>query len=166
MMRLNEIFYGILNLVYRLLIKSHKEYKRKEYLSKYDIEKSVNFWESTVITGEGVISIGKNTYIGKNSFISSQQGAVIKIGENCRISHNVHIRSASYNVNSMLSDKPNAINEDIHIGNNVWIGLNVYIKGGVCIGDGAVIGANSVVLSDVGSSEIFAGVPAKLIKRC
>ena len=137
-----------------------------EYLEKYNIDTSVNFWESTTITGSGDISIGSNTYIGKNSFLSCQKGAVLTIGMNCRISHNVHIRSASYNVKSMLEDKPDAINDDIHIGNNVWIGLNVYIKGGVSVGNGAVIGANSVVLSDVGDNEIFAGIPAKLIKRC
>lgn len=160
------MFYEIFNFINRVLIKSSKECKRREYLEKYDIKQNVSFWETTTITGGGSISIGDKTYIGKNSFISCQDGARLTIGKKCRISHNVHIRTSSYNVNAMLEDVPRAINEDIHIGDNVWIGLNVYIKGGVSIGNGAVVGANSVVLSNIGDSEVFAGIPAKLIKRC
>jgi maltose O-acetyltransferase len=162
---IKTILYKIFNFIYRVLIKSHKECQRKKYLKKYNIESSVSFWETTTITGEGVVSIGSKSYIGKNSFISCQEGARLTIGKNCRISHNVHIRTSSYTVGTMMESIPEAINEDIHIGDNVWIGLNVYIKGGVTIGNGAVIGANSVVLSHIGDGEVFAGIPAKLIKR-
>lgn len=37
--------------------------------------------------------------------------------------------------------------------------------GGVTIGDGAVIGAGSIVTKDVGPYEIWAGNPAKLIRK-
>ena len=49
------------------------------------------------------------------------------------------------------------------IGNDVWIGHGVTILSGVKIGDGAVIGAGSLVISDVDSYSIVAGVPAKKI---
>ena len=51
------------------------------------------------------------------------------------------------------------------IGNDVWIGNNVLVKAGVKISDGAVIGMGSVVTKDVGPYEIWAGNPAKLIKK-
>ena len=51
------------------------------------------------------------------------------------------------------------------IGNDVWIGANVCIKSGVTIGDGAVIGMGAVVTNNVGPYEIWAGVPAKLIRK-
>ena len=35
---------------------------------------------------------------------------------------------------------------------------------GVTIGDGAIVGANAVVTKDIPAYEIWAGVPAKLIK--
>ena len=51
------------------------------------------------------------------------------------------------------------------IGNDVWIGSNVLIKGGVCIGDGAIIGMGSVVTHDVPPYEIWAGNPARCIRK-
>ncbi len=51
------------------------------------------------------------------------------------------------------------------IGNDVWIGDRVIIKSGVIIGDGAVIGMGSIVTKNVGAYEIWAGVPAKMIRE-
>ena len=51
------------------------------------------------------------------------------------------------------------------IGNDVWIGSNVLIKGGVHIGDGVIIGMGSVVTHDVPPYEIWAGNPARCIRK-
>ena len=51
------------------------------------------------------------------------------------------------------------------IGNDVWIGDNALLKTGVSVGDGAVIGMGSVVTRDVPSYEIWAGNPAKCIRK-
>lgn len=51
------------------------------------------------------------------------------------------------------------------IGNDVWIGDRALIKGGVEIGDGAIIGMGSVVTKNVGAYEIWAGNPARLIRK-
>lgn len=51
------------------------------------------------------------------------------------------------------------------IGNDVWIGAHSLIKSGITIADGAVIGMGSVVTKDVGPYEIWAGNPAKLIRK-
>jgi acetyltransferase-like isoleucine patch superfamily enzyme len=59
-----------------------------------------------------------------------------------------------------LEDRPGPIT----IGNNVWIGINATIVGPVTIGDNAVIGAGSVVLKDIPSNAVAAGVPAKVIR--
>jgi acetyltransferase-like isoleucine patch superfamily enzyme len=159
-----KLFFNFFNIIYLVLRKSHKVCQRELTLKAYDIHSSVGFWETTTITGTGTISIGKGTYIGKNSFISSQGECHIKIGQNCKISHNVHIRTLSYDASSLTLDVPGEINSNIEIGDNVWIGLNVYIKGGVSIGSGSTIGANSVVVNSVPEKVIAAGVPAKVIK--
>ncbi len=54
---------------------------------------------------------------------------------------------------------------EIEIGNDVWIGYRAMIVPGVKVGDGAVIGMGSVVTKDVGPYEIWAGNPAKLIRK-
>lgn len=51
------------------------------------------------------------------------------------------------------------------IGNDVWIGDHVLIKAGITIANGAVLGMGSVVTKDVGPYEIWAGNPAKLIRK-
>jgi acetyltransferase-like isoleucine patch superfamily enzyme len=53
----------------------------------------------------------------------------------------------------------------ISIGNNVWIGINVTIVGPVNVGDNVIIGANSLVLGDLESNSVYAGTPAKLIRK-
>ena len=48
---------------------------------------------------------------------------------------------------------------------NVWIGARSIILPGVTIQSDSIIGAGSVVTNDVPSNSIFAGNPAKLIKK-
>ena len=55
--------------------------------------------------------------------------------------------------------------QKVRIGNDVWIGSHVLIKSGVTISDGAVIGVGSVVTHDVGPYEIWAGNPARMIRK-
>lgn len=50
------------------------------------------------------------------------------------------------------------------IGDNVTIFSGAKILGNVKIGDGAIIGANSVVIKDIPSNTVVAGVPAKKLK--
>jgi maltose O-acetyltransferase len=53
---------------------------------------------------------------------------------------------------------------EIKIGKKVWCGTNVTILAGVTIGSNVVIGAGSVVINDIPSNCIAAGVPAKKIR--
>lgn len=55
-------------------------------------------------------------------------------------------------------------NKPVVIGNDVWIGANAIIMPGVRIGDGAIVGAGAVVIKDVDSYAVVAGVPARVIK--
>lgn len=51
------------------------------------------------------------------------------------------------------------------IGNDVYIATGAKVLGGVKIGEGSIIGANSVVLKDVEPYSIYAGVPARFIRK-
>ena len=50
------------------------------------------------------------------------------------------------------------------IGNNVHISTGAKILGPITIGDNVIIGANAVVVKDVPSNCIVAGVPARIIR--
>jgi len=53
----------------------------------------------------------------------------------------------------------------IVIGNDVFVGANTIILKGVTIGDRAIIGAGSVVTKSIPPDEIWAGNPAKFIRK-
>lgn len=51
------------------------------------------------------------------------------------------------------------------IGRDVWIGHASVIMRGVTIGDGAIVGAGAVVTRNVPPYEVWAGTPARYIRR-
>jgi maltose O-acetyltransferase len=135
--------------------------------SKYAIHPSVTWGYDTQVYGEGSISIGEGTYLGRGCFVLSHPAGVrLEIGKHCAISHNVHARTEKHARVYHLRDEKSAapLGADIHIGDYVWIGANVFIRGGVTIGDNSIIGANSVVTRDIPPNTIYGGVPARLIR--
>ncbi|MDN3596245.1 serine O-acetyltransferase [Zunongwangia endophytica] len=96
--------------------------------------------------------IGKNFKLGHGGL-----GVVInkktKIGYSCTISTCVTIGGT------------NKIDIVPKLGNNIYVGSGARILGPVIIGDNVVIGANSVVVKDIPSNCVVAGVPAKVIKE-
>ena len=102
--------------------------------------------------------IGDNTRIQSHSFICEK----VSIGKNCFISHgtmftNDLIKSGRVNRN------PKHFKKTI-IGNNVITGSNSTILP-VKISNNIVIGAGSVVTKDLIIKGIYAGNPAKLLRR-
>lgn len=55
--------------------------------------------------------------------------------------------------------------KDVKINDGVWIGGGAIICPGVTIGKGCVIAAGSVVIKNCEPDCIYAGNPAKLIKK-
>ena len=120
---------------------------------------------------DGKIVFGKNVVMG--DYIQIQCGKEITIGDNVLLASRIYIGDTSHGRYSGSSQTapsipPNErelVSDEIHIGNNVWIGNQVSILGGCNIGDGCIIGANSVVTHDLEANSIYAGSPARLIKR-
>ena len=120
--------------------------------------------------------IGRYSYIGNNSFVTDTTiGSFTSISADCYIGgagHPVNWVSTSpvFHKWENILKKHFAFHEfDIFkktvIGNDVWIGNRVMIKAGVTVGDGAVIGMGAVVTKDISPYEIWAGNPARLIRR-
>lgn len=120
--------------------------------------------------------IGKYSYIGNNSFvIDTDIGNFTSISTDCYIggtSHPTKWVSTSpvfHKWENIM--KKNFARHDFEIfkrtsiGNDVWIGNRVMIKAGVTIGDGAVVGMGSIVTKNIGSYEIWAGNPARMIRK-
>ncbi len=109
------------------------------------------------------IALGKRVYINVNCTLLD--GGLITIGDDCLIGPNVQILTINHAVSpAERLDKKNFA-ADVTIADNVWIGAGAIILPGVSIGAGAVIGAGSVVNKDVPAECLYAGNPAKKIRR-
>ena len=111
------------------------------------------------------IRAGRNFSCNSGSYINAV-GEVV-IGDNVLIGANVVISTGKHYLGNdfgSILETP-VLELPITIGSGVWIGANVTLLPGVTIGPGCVIGANSVLLKSTGPNEIWAGVPAKLIKN-
>ena len=102
-------------------------------------------------------SVPSETEIGKGSkFSYGGIGVVIHnravIGKNCTIGQGITIggRSKEYQVPI--------------IGDNVYLGAGCRILGPIKIGDSVIVAPNSVVLKDVPSNSMVAGIPAAIKK--
>lgn len=123
-----------------------------------------------------IFNVGENAYllIGDNvgmshTAINCQKG--IKIGNNVMIGGGVCIYDTDFHSlkaelrNVSSQDKKYALRQEIIIQDNVFIGANSTILKGVEIGFNSIIGASSVVTKSIGPNEIWAGNPAKFIKK-
>ncbi len=113
---------------------------------------------SVCLYDNAVLNFGDNSYMNHGGAICCQKS--ITIGNDTIIGTGVKIRDTD---NHTIIGKEMA--SPIVIGNHVWIGVNVIILKGVTIGDGAVVAAGSVVVHDVPSRCLVAGVPAKVVRE-
>lgn len=114
--------------------------------------------QNIVINGE--MSINHGVYINAYN--------PIYFGDDVTVSAGASIVSTGLDLEKFSNgEKSHIDNDGIHIGNHVWIGCNASIIGNVKItGEYVVIGAGAVVNKDIKESySVWAGVPAKLIKR-
>jgi UDP-2-acetamido-3-amino-2,3-dideoxy-glucuronate N-acetyltransferase len=117
------------------------------------------------------VEIQKNAEIGRRCKISSHTF----ICEGVTIEDNVFVGHGVMFTNTLLPRAANAQGEllteaewDVmptRIRKGATIGSGVVILCGITIGENAVIGAGAVVTRDVGDGEIWAGVPARLVRR-
>lgn len=161
---------------------SEKLYKIIKYLSSFYIKITINFVKKKLkrcgsdveivfpldFRGPEYISIGDGSFIGPRSLIGAGIGAEVIIGKNVLVGPEVSIIAGDHrydiqNVN--IRESGVGTNKPIVIDNDVWIGNKSIILKGVHISQGSIVGAGSVVTKNIGKNEIWAGNPAKFIKK-
>lgn len=129
-----------------------------EPVNLYDCELADEVFIGPFVEIQGHTRIGKGSKIQSHTFICEY----VTLGERCFIGHGVMF------ANDMFREgKPNPNRESwgrIVIGNDVSIGSGATILA-VTIADGVVIGAGSVVTKSITEKGVYAGNPAKLLRR-
>lgn len=106
--------------------------------------------------------IGKGVYIHANAYIWTK----VKIDDFCIISPNVVIAHHSVLEKACLVSTLSAVGASIYISEGCFIGMGSTIVTGVSeIGANTIIGAGAVVLNNVESNSVYAGVPAKKLRN-
>jgi len=120
-------------------------------------------FEDNVFVGP-FVEIQKNTRIGKNTRIQSHSFICekVEIGKNCFIGHGVMFINDDFKKGKITRNfslfKKTKIGDQVIIGSNSTI-LPVYI----C--SGTVIGAGSVVTKSIKRKGVYAGNPAKFLRK-
>ncbi|WP_158847905.1 acyltransferase [Algibacter sp. L1A34] len=124
--------------------------------------------QKTIFWVEGKLIIGNNVGMSSVAIICNHD---IEIGNDVTIGGNTVIYDTDFHsLDSTIridksKDKTNAKKGKVTIKNRVFIGAHSTILKGVTIGENSIIGACSVITKDIPANEIWAGNPAKFIKR-
>ena len=117
-------------------------------------------WETDKINGE--LQLGKYILISPGTSIRSAKKIVI--GDSSMIASDVTITDSDWHDIYDRTDYV-ASPKEVIIQENVWIGEKSLILKGSKIGKNSIIGAGSVVSGEVPANVVFAGNPAKEIKK-
>jgi serine O-acetyltransferase len=104
------------------------------------------------------VSIGPGLCISHGEVMMAGE---VKVGRNCTLNPwsglgLVHRRKVSHPWERLVGPT---------LGDNVYVGVGSRVLGAVKIGDNVRIGGNSLVIRDVPSNSVVAGVPARLIEE-
>jgi acetyltransferase-like isoleucine patch superfamily enzyme len=120
---------------------------------------------SIAVLSGATLEIGSNSGFSAVSIVCSTG---ISIGRHCNFGGNVCIWDTDFHPLEWKARRGNSIGattKPIIVGDDVFVGANSIILKGVEIGDRSVIGAGSVISKDIPADELWAGNPARLIRR-
>ncbi len=108
----------------------------------------------------GGIKLRGYCFIGSDVELDGIFPDFVEFGNGCTLTSGVRILTHYYNPSTHRYYYGR-----VTIGDGVFIGINSLIINSVNIGDRAVIGAGSVVNCDIPAGEVWAGNPARFIKK-
>ena len=119
-----------------------------------------------IVQKSGELDIKNNVGISNSTLVCSTTVRIeddVRIGGGCKI-YDTDFHSIKYE-ERMTSVDPGIQKKGIVIGRGAFIGAHSIILKGVQIGEYSIVGAGSVVTKEIPKNEIWAGNPAKFIRK-
>ena len=117
----------------------------------------------------GCTFVARHTTIGRDTFVNRgclfEGAGDLVIGEDCQIAMEAMFLTSTHPWQADGSFASQPENRSTVVGDRCWIGARAIILPGVVVGDGCVIGAGSVVNRDCEPGYLYAGVPARRVRR-
>lgn len=173
-MKFKKVIWALRALIYKLFsckIGSLSYIGKPLYISTYkglNIGSKVRMYPGLrveIVDKVSAINIGDNTSLGQNCHIVSKGS--LSIGKNTTISANVFISNVNHDYRELdvhILDQE-LLNYETTIGENCFIGYGAVILPGTILGKQCIVGANSVVKGKFEDYSVIAGNPARVIKR-
>lgn len=134
--------------------------------ARIDIGKGVGILEYAQIQADqgGHLVLGEHCLIGRAAVVICTQA--IEIGAGTMTAEHVTIRDQDHiHEGDGRLEQQGLASAPIRIGHDVWLAAKVTVTKGVEIAPHAVVGANAVVTRSLTERGVYAGAPARLIKR-
>lgn len=126
------------------------------------VDRTASLASGVRITGPG-LTIGARSFLNRGTFIDT--AAPVIIGTHVAIAMNVQIITSSHRIGASQRRAGSATSASVRIGDGAWIGAGTIVLPGVSIGRGTVIAAGSVVSRSCEPDTLYAGIPARIVRR-
>jgi putative colanic acid biosynthesis acetyltransferase WcaF len=137
---------------------AHRRWLLRAFGAK--IGRGVNIKSGVRVKFPWRLEVGDYTWIGEDVWIDNL--AQVIVGSNCCISQRAYLCTGSHD---WSHPKFELITHPIEIKEGAWIAACATVGPGVTVGEGAVLGLGSVASHDLEPWTVYAGVPAKSIRR-
>jgi acetyltransferase-like isoleucine patch superfamily enzyme len=108
----------------------------------------------------GSLKLGRNVSIGRRASLDTS--ADITLRDGAVISEDVLVLTHDHDPQDISS----TLFSPLVVGKGAWVGARaIVLPSCMSIGDGAVVGAGSVVTHDVPAHELWAGNPARFVRK-
>ena len=156
---------GSIKLLKRMVINRSRYYlKRAMFI---DIKAGKRFYPRSpfYVRRGSKVRLGNDVYIGRAAHIAGN----LEVGDDVLIASCVSFVGGDHQIdnigNLLIRESGRSSNLTTTIESNVWIGHGCIVMLGIRMKKGSVLAAGSVLTKDVGEDEIWAGVPAKFVRK-
>lgn len=126
------------------------------------VDRSAVIFAGLRLTGEGILTVGRNTFISNDCLIDCS--ADVTIGADVAIAARTSLVSSGHECADPRRRAGARTMTAIEIGDGVWLGAGSTVLAGASVGAGVVVAAAAVVTRPCEAHGLYAGVPARRVR--